>query len=590
MANESSTNQAIATNENGKMLLSASLMCADQLNIIKHVTSLIKLGIDGFHFDVMDGNFVNNLALNFDTVKAIRPLTRVSFDVHLMVQQPSKYFDRLIEYGVDIIIFHIECADDVQKNIEYLKSKGIGVGLALHLQTPVISVEQYLPDINYVLLMNVKTGFSGQKFDDVIYQKANELYSHIKSNNYNVKIISDGGIKLEHVEPLYNNGVDMVVAGTSLLFNKDGFSNNLQKFSSIKLDKANRIIQPILLQNSDTKYQSAVLKDINDFAIVDKTLRPLKMGEVVIKVMSCGICGSDLARVYKKGMYAKNLVPGHEFSGIVVKTNEEDSEQMNARVTVFPLIPCHNCQYCKLEKYNLCENYNYLGSRTDGGFSELVIVPKENLLKIPNNISYDEAALIEPMSVAHRGVRKLPSLPNSNVLILGLGPIGVLSGMLCKKFGAKKVVGIDKNIHKCAIAKKVGFSECFSIINDDKKDFDIIIDACGNQGLIGNTITRLRKEGSILLLANYEEGMSLSPTTMSNILRGEFKLISSWNSNISDLNCNDWRICIDYLANGELDIKPLITHTFQLKDIVNVFDKIKNKEINYLKVLINSNV
>ena len=590
-SNITAIDQAELMPENGRMKLSASLMCADQLNILKNVISLIKLGVDAFHFDVMDGNFVNNLALNFDTLKEIRPLTRLSLDVHLMVQHPSRYFDRLIESGADIIIFHVECAEDVQKNIEYLKSKDVKVGLALHLQTPISAVEKYLPEIDYILLMNVKTGFAGQKFDVSLYQKSNALYSYITAKKYNVKLISDGGITLNHIEPLYNNGIDMVVAGTSLLFNQNGFSNNLNKFSSIGLNPEKRIVQELTLDFvQETKYKSAVLRDVNDFVLQEKTLRALKKDEVVVKVMSCGICGSDLIRVYKKGMYAKNLIPGHEMAGIIVKTNEEDAELINVPVAIFPLIPCKECKHCKLEKYNLCENYNYLGSRTDGGFSELVIVPKANIIQIKSNLSYDEAAMIEPMAVAHHAVKRLGNLPNASVLILGLGPIGILVGMFCKKFGAQKIIGFDRNESKCNIAKNVGFSDCIKDKTIDVKEFDILIDACGDSKLLGDNLIHLKKEGYILFLANYESGLSFSSSMMSTILRNEFNLFSSWNSNISDNICNDWKICADYLAKGELDVKPLITHVFPLKDIVQVFDKIKNHELNYLKVIINPNL
>jgi len=571
------------------MKIAASLMCADSMHIMRNVMALVKVGVDYFHMDIMDGNFVNNLALNLEVIRESRRLTRIPFDVHLMVQEPSKYFDQLVECEIDIIIFHVETNEDIQKNIEYLKKKNVKVGLAMNIETPPSFVEKYLPHIDYLLLMNVKTGFSGLKFCDELYEKTNYLYSYIKKNNLNVELISDGGVKLEHIKPLYESGIDIVVAGTSMLFNNNGFSNNLHKFKEITSNLPERKMIDVE-KSYETEYNAAVLRDINDFEIEKKKQKSLKEDEVIVKVMSCGICGSDIDRVYKNGMYSKNLVPGHEFSGIVLKTNQDNDHLMNQRVAVFPLIPCKKCDYCKSEKYNLCDNYNYLGSRCDGGFAEQVVVPKDNLVPIPNNVTYDQASLLEPLAVVHRGVKKLTDVANADVLILGLGPIGVIAGMLCKHFGANMIAGIDRNQHKMIIAKQAGFDEAWTPdINVNNRTFHILIDCSGASELINMNIHNIKKEGSILFLGNHQNDLCLEPRTMSKILRSELKIYSSWNSNISDPFKNDWKVCMNLMSKNEIDVNPLITHRYQLKEIVEAFDKIKDKKISCLKVLIHPN-
>lgn len=571
------------------MKISASLMCANPLYIMDNVNRLLKLNVDLLHFDLMDGDFVHNLALNFEIIKEIRPLTRIPFDIHLMVQKPSIYFEQLIEYGADIIIFHVECLEDIHDNIQKLKSKNIKVGLALNFETPSNIVEKYLPYIDYLNFMNVKTGYSGQEFNMNVLDKINYIYNYIRINNYDIKIISDGGIKQEYVELLYNNGVDIIIGGTSILFNGEGFTNNLTKFRNHNFNPENRKIQEVRKGDQETSYKACVLKEVNKLEICEKKLSPFKENEVVIKVYSCGICGSDIGRVFYKGMYSNNLVLGHEFAGIVVKTNPSDKDLMNKRVAVYPLIPCGKCKYCKSEKYNLCENYDYLGSRRDGGFSELVIVPKENLIFIPNNVSYDEAALIEPLAVAFRGVGKIKKLINSDILILGLGPIGILSGMVCKKLGVRTVVGIDRNNYKGNIARKVGFDEYCSAESDLKdRKFNVMIDCSGSSELINKYISNLIKESSILLLGNHEKPLSFSSEMMSKILRSEFNIFSSWNSNIAQYD-NEWQVCVNYLARGDFDLKPLITHKYPLNDIIEIFNKIRRKEIKSIKVIINPN-
>ncbi|MBW2968073.1 ribulose-phosphate 3-epimerase [Candidatus Woesearchaeota archaeon] len=564
-------------------------MCADQLQIMDSVIALVKLGVDYFHLDVMDGNFVNNLALNLDIIAETRKLTRIPFDVHLMVQKPSQYFDQLIDSGADIIVFHVECAEDVKKNIEYIKNKGAKAGLALHLETPPSALEKYLHLIDYVLVMNVKTGFASQKFGENALKKTNLIYSLIQKNGYDVKIFTDGGVGPHNVEELYNRGADIAVAGTTLLFNNRGYSNNLENFRKIQFDINNRTVQDVDTSPSETRYKAAVLRDIRDLAIIEKTLRPIAEDEVVVKVMSSGICGSDLVRVYKKGMYSKNLVPGHEFSGMVVKTSDSNTHLLNKRVAVFPLIPCRKCEYCNTKQYNLCENYNYLGSRTDGGFAELVVTPQANLIQIPSNVSYDEAALLEPMAVSYRGTAKIPNIRNSDAIVLGLGPVGILAGMMCKKLGANTVTGIDRNPHKWDIAKKTGFDECCGPVKDfPEKPFNVLIDCSGASDLINKYILALKKGSSILLLGNHQEPLCIPPSTMSTILRSEFNLFSSWNSNICDQD-NDWKTCVNFLARKDLDVSPLITHNYPLDDIYPALDKMNNKQIKYLKVIINPN-
>ena len=562
-------------------------MCANQLGIMRNITSLIKLDVDFLHFDVIDGSFAGNLALNLDIIREARKLTRVPFDVHLMVQNPSFYFEQLIDCGADIIIFHAESLEDVQDNIDLLRQKKVGVGLAMNLDTPQSQVEKYLPYIDYILFMNVKTGFAGQKFNDEVLKKVNYFYSLAKAGGHRIQIISDGGIKLEHVEPLYNSGVDIIVAGTSLLFNERGFSRNLEDFRSVKLDPGNRKVQDIKDTSKQAAYKAAVLHEVGDFRIENKMLRPLKSTEVAVRVMSCGVCGSDLVRVYEKGMYSKCLVPGHEFSGIVHKTSEADRHLLDKRVAVYPIIPCGRCRYCKSGKYNLCENYDYLGSRSDGGFAEIAIVPKENLIAIPNNVSFDEAALLEPLAVSCRGVKRIANLANSDVLVLGLGPIGLLAGMLCKKMGAGTVTGIDRNMHKAQIAGKTGFSEAVSSVQEIKdRRFHVMVDCSGSSDLINQCMPLMWKEGSILLLGNHKHPLTFPPEMMSRLIRGEFHIYSSWNSNVSE-GSNDWQVCVNYLARGELDVKPLVTHTFPLGSIVDAFKKIRDKEIDAVKVIIN---
>ncbi len=565
-------------------------MCSNPLHITESIISVVKLGVDYLHLDVMDGNFVNNLALNTELVRETRNLTSTPLNVHLMVTKPSRYIQQLLEYDVDSILLHAENPERLLDNIRHIRSSGTYAGIALDIETPVSSVEKYLCEVDQVLCMNCKTGFSGLAFNEQTYDKINELYTYAQNHGLVLEIISDGGIKLEHLKRLYECGADTVVGGTSLLFNGNGLSNNIEAFRGIGLDRAMRRTNAFRPSSDTTRYRAAVLRKIGSLTLEEKTLRRIAPDEAVVKVMACGICGSDVSRVYEKGMYSPGLVPGHEISGIVIKAGDGGAGMVNKRVVVYPLIPCGECPYCRQEKYNLCQKYDYLGSRCDGGFSDIVIAPLKNLLPIPDNVSYDEASMIEPMAVVLHALRKIPSITNSKVLILGLGPIGLLAGIICKGLCAASVTGVDRNSHKSELAIALGFDAAFPRLGSDLgANFDLIVDCCGSSHLVNAAVPLAGKAASILLIGNSIAGMSLSPEAVSLLLRGEMKVIASWNSNMSSGLDDDWTACIRYLSNKELDPTPLITHTFPLERISEAFGGVRNKEFGFIKVLIHPN-
>lgn len=150
-----------------------------------------------------------------------------------------------------------------------------------------------------------------------------------------------------------------------------------------------------------------VLHGIDDLRLEETALPEIKEREVLVKVMAAGICGSDIPRIYKTGTYSYPLTPGHEFSGTVIKTGPEaDKKWMGKRVGIFPLIPCGECEPCRKKQYEMCRHYSYLGSRTNGGFAEYAAVPEENLIELPEEVSYEVAAMLEPMAVAVHAMRK----------------------------------------------------------------------------------------------------------------------------------------------------------------------------------------
>ena len=187
-----------------------------------------------------------------------------------------------------------------------------------------------------------------------------------------------------------------------------------------------------------------VLTDIGKLEYKEIDKPTLKDGYVLVKVRAAGICGSDIPRVYKDGAHKMPLVVGHEFAGDIVDTYSIDKSMVGKRVGVFPLIPCMKCEACASNHFELCSDYDYLGSRSDGGMAEFVAVPEWNVIELPDNVSYENAAMLEPMCVAIHAIRRagLGNYKDSNVLIYGLGTIGLLIVMILECAGFKNTYAV----------------------------------------------------------------------------------------------------------------------------------------------------
>ena len=173
--------------------------------------------------------------------------------------------------------------------------------------------------------------------------------------------------------------------------------------------------------------RAAILHKIGDLRIEHLLVPTCGADEVLIRVGYCGICGSDLPRVYEKGTYHFPTVIGHEFSGTV----EEDAtgEWLGKRVAVFPLLPCFSCEACRNAKYALCSDYDYYGSRRDGGMAEYIAVKRWNCIALPNEVSLEAGAMCEPAAVAYHAVHRLGDTQGHSLVISGAGPIGLLAAM-----------------------------------------------------------------------------------------------------------------------------------------------------------------
>ena len=203
-----------------------------------------------------------------------------------------------------------------------------------------------------------------------------------------------------------------------------------------------------------------VLHGVDKLKYEETDIPVLKDGEVLVKIKAAGICGSDIPRIYRDGAHQMPLIPGHEFSGEVVEIGRwVDEDWLHKRVGVYPLIPCHDCESCRVGYFEMCKNYSYLGSRQNGGFAEYVAVPVHNLIAVPDTVSYEQAAMLEPMAVAVHAMRQLNPAQTDTVVVYGLGTIGLLLTMFLTEKGIEDIFVIGNKASQKEMIKSIGIPE-----------------------------------------------------------------------------------------------------------------------------------
>ena len=203
-------------------MISPTLACADWLNLEKEIRIMDKAGVDFYHIDIMDGHYVPNLCFNLDILKGIRSISDTPVDVHLMVTNPMDYIDKLAELSVELCCTHQDCCDDIPAFLDKLEENGIKKGLAVSPDVEIEDILPYIERLDYVLMMFVKPGFSGQKFQEQILEKLLKLDMIRCERGLELMIEADGGVSWNNAASLVENGTDMLVSGVFASLDRKG--------------------------------------------------------------------------------------------------------------------------------------------------------------------------------------------------------------------------------------------------------------------------------------------------------------------------------------------------------------------------------
>lgn len=346
--------------------------------------------------------------------------------------------------------------------------------------------------------------------------------------------------------------------------------------------------------------RAAVYRGVNDVRVETVSVPEIQAGEVLIRVHSCGICGTDLKKIHT-GSHSAPRIFGHETSGTIVATGEGVSDfAIGDRVMVFHHIPCGNCYYCRKKTFAQCEVYKKVGCTagfepSGGGFAEYVRVMdwivKRGLVKIPDGVPFEQAAFVEPVNTCLKAIKNLNLAADETVLVIGQGPIGIMLAALAARTGAK-VLTSDLYAERHAIAATYGLQHPIDAGREDVvaaahaasegRGADAVILAVGGNALIRTAMDAARPGGRILLFAQTQHGEAVIDPAA--VCMDEKSLVGSYSASV-EIQDEGVALVFDGYKNG-FDLIRLISHRYQLEEAVEAIHVASHPSATSMKVFI----
>ncbi len=341
--------------------------------------------------------------------------------------------------------------------------------------------------------------------------------------------------------------------------------------------------------------KALVLSEYRRLDLQDVPLPRVAAGDVLVRVRSCGICGSDVHGYDgSSGRRIPPVIMGHEASGEVAAVGDGVQDfAPGERVTFDSMISCRNCLFCRRGRPNLCEDRRVLGVscedyRRHGAFAEYVAVPEHIVFRVPDGVCFDEAAMVEPVSVAaHAVTRAAPSLGDT-ALVVGAGMIGLLTVQALRAAGCGRILSVDLTADRLRIAKELGADE--TIRSGDGTDVaaivrertgglgaDLAMEAVGADATVAMSIDSVRKGGRVVLIGN------IAPTVtfgLQSVVTREIDVLGSCASS------NDYPACLGLMQRGAIRVRPVLSATVPLERGPEMFDRLYAREPGLTKVIL----
>ncbi|NOU94056.1 alcohol dehydrogenase catalytic domain-containing protein [Paenibacillus sp. LMG 31456] len=345
---------------------------------------------------------------------------------------------------------------------------------------------------------------------------------------------------------------------------------------------------------SETMMNAAVLEKPLTIAIKEVKRPAPGPYEALIKVYCIGVCGSDI-HYYEHGKIGRYVVDrpiilGHELAGEVIQIGDKVTNvTIGDRVAVEPGVTCGRCNYCKSGRYNLCPEVIFMATPpVDGAWAEYVAIRSDFLFKLPEGMSYEEGALLEPLSVGFHAMKRGRVGPSDRVLILGLGPIGLLGIQAAKLFGVTEIIASDIVPFRREMALKLGATAVINPLEGNMSEqlslltggdgIDVIIESSGNTQAISDTIRLVNRGGRIVYI-----GLPTAeqiPMDMNLLIDSELDVYGVFRY------ANTYPAAIQALKNSDIDLRHTITHKFALEDIQKAIDVATTQKDKSIKVMV----
>lgn len=339
--------------------------------------------------------------------------------------------------------------------------------------------------------------------------------------------------------------------------------------------------------------KTAFVKKPSMISIDEIDTPTLKSGDILVQMSACGICGSDLEKVF--GEYGKlSMRLGHEPAGIIIGASSDVTNfKIGDRVFTHHHVPCYSCHFCKHGNETMCKKYSE-SNLFPCGLSEKFVVPKWNVdhggvLKIPDSMSFEEAAMIEPLACCVRSWTKCSYFEGDSVAIFGVGPTGMMHVMLAQFKKFSKIFCFDLNDFRLSFAKKFNISDSINSLDPlrkqkildqtDGEGVDIAIVATSSLKALDDAIEMVRK-GGIVMMFGVPSKQATIVLDMNKIYSKEITLVTSYAA--SDV---DTKEALKLIESSQIDVKRLVTHTYSIQDSQKAFDHARSGE-NAMKIII----
>ena len=337
--------------------------------------------------------------------------------------------------------------------------------------------------------------------------------------------------------------------------------------------------------------KAAVVKDDSTIKITHIENPELGPNDILVQMSACGICGSDVEKVF--GKYGQpSMKLGHEPAGIILKVGSQvENFTVGDRVFTHHHVACYSktCHECSHGNETMCEKY-YQSNLNPCGLADEYVVPEWNVkhggvLKIPDEMSFEEAAMIEPLACCLRAWKKFNYQKNDTAVILGVGPTGIMHALLARSVGFSKIFCSDINDFRLDFAKKLGFEAVRSNESSEKilqstiDGVDVAIVATGNLNALDSAINLVRKGGTIVMFGVPSKDASID-INMSNVYSKEITITTTYAASDTDT-----KNALELIASGTIDVKSLITHKYTLEDSQKAFEHAKTGD-NAMKIII----